>query len=622
MLVQFKKSLLNAESIVGTIIEAHDGLLAYLVNERRVRVFEMNTGKKCAINLDDYGGSSIASLRWGSNSDKPLLAILSKDSEVILTSIVSNHGSDELKVDTVSVLSFPEIGLAKDFSWSVNSSLSSLAVWGQSQEVFFVIVGANGVRTSFVSTKIKDIQEVKIINDFCFVCGHNMVESFTFGSSGYESCAFFVLENSESIDNVCALPMRDGRILLTAVSSIDDMIWFSEIRSTELIQLSSLKINHGSEYRRFRMKFDSETSTLLTFVPGEGITLVNLINLDQVHQPRFLELPAFDVDSSEPFDPIMDVFINEAGTANVVEETVDLCLIIYSGSAIRKHHVSCHISEIILAETATSISEDGESVVSLLDAAEVAGDERPASLPMSDSPIHLNSATGMSPAVIDLVRISIQREIRAAFADSIKTVMGDVIHEAISNAVEAAFKQISSDLMSLTRELISNAQASGSVITGQVSTSCDSAKVVDYMKESLALIASGKSGQALCRIVELGDKSQILKVCRLIEDPFSALDDSGYTVPFEALLAIFYALAVDIQDETQLKLDWMQELLIQIDLDDQSIIRKGTEFMATVNKVFSDLKALIREEGSSVDNIPLQKQAKTVMRLLRKFQMS
>ena len=182
------------------------------------------------------------------------------------------------------------------------------------------------------------------MGDWCYVCGGRLVEVFNVATGETEPAALYALESSASIDSTSALPMRDGRVLVAAVSSMEDTVCFSEVRAGELRELSSLKINHGNEYRRFRTKFDAETATLLLFVPGEGIGSVDLVNLDQVHQPRFLELPVLDAGAA---DPLMDVFVSEGGAARVAGETVKLCVIVYSGSAIKKHRLSCPFADVL-----------------------------------------------------------------------------------------------------------------------------------------------------------------------------------------------------------------------------------------------------------------------------------
>ena len=80
---------------------------------------------------------------------------------------------------------------------------------------------------------------------------------------------------------------------------------------------------------------------------------------------------------------------------------------------------------------------------------------------------------------------------------------------------------------------------------------------------------------------------------------------------------MFGLLSLDIDEDTEIKLDWLQEILIQIDYD--SILIASSRLAEQVDNLFVELKSLVND--SLVDG-NLQKKMKTVMRLLRKFQIS
>ena len=129
------------------------------------------------------------------------------------------------------------------------------------------------------------------------------------------------------------------------------------------------------------------------------------------------------------------------------------------------------------------------------------------------------------------------------------------------------------------------------------------------------LISQGELGLALRKSAEIGNYRLLLEVCRKFEDPFTALYEEQLMQ--ETLTQRFGLLSLDIDEDTEVKLDWLQEILIQIDLDSDLI--ENSKLSEQVDILFDELRSLVND--SLVDN-NLQKKMKTVMRLLRKFQMN
>lgn len=129
------------------------------------------------------------------------------------------------------------------------------------------------------------------------------------------------------------------------------------------------------------------------------------------------------------------------------------------------------------------------------------------------------------------------------------------------------------------------------------------------------LIEEGRSGEALVKAASVKDPRLLLEACRQLNDPFAALDREQLSQG--NLVAIFKLLSLDIDEDTELKLDWLQEVLIQIDLEEA--IGESSTLLKDIDTLLSDLKELVND--SLVDGA-LQKKMKTVMRLLRKFQIN
>ena len=117
VLVKFKKATLEGKGIPGGMIAVSGSYLAYLVNERKVRIFNLETGQKCSI---DRTVGVFVGLAWSDARGQPgetCLAVLAEDGEVTIGKISSESG-EELSFEVFLILSFPEIGRARAISWN------------------------------------------------------------------------------------------------------------------------------------------------------------------------------------------------------------------------------------------------------------------------------------------------------------------------------------------------------------------------------------------------------------------------------------------------------------------------------------------------------------------------
>jgi hypothetical protein len=185
----------------------------------------------------------------------------------------------------------------------------------------------------------------------------------------------------------------------------------------------------------------------------------------------------------------------------------------------------------------------------------------------------------------------------------------------LNSSIKAGFEQISDKLLSLTRNLINSVDGSMEDQFTEEFTLTSLSEPCDANQAVRNLISKGQLGNALRKCASDGNSRMILEVCQKFEDPFTALDDEQLSQ--ETLIQMFGLLSVNIDEDTEIKLDWLQEILIQIDFDSEAI--EMPQLSSQVDALFGDLKSLVND---SLVDVNLQKKMKTVMRLLRKFQMN
>lgn len=640
VLVQFKKT---APSI--PLLAAAGSLLVYGASERRLRMVDWMRGWKCS--LDRSQGSYVdVAFSEGQNSEDATLAILCEDGEVILGRVVSNEDAGELLFDAQAILSFPEIGRAAGLRWSKLSSSTGassgtsalingkkhLAVFGQSSsEVFFVHVHGLGpvisTKTSFISTRIKQIQEIACIGGLCFVAGDAGVEVFKW--NGASSC-FEATEFVQFGDDVA------GRSLIFECPALGIVI--GRIEGGSVIKFFSYREGDAQEISQLTLPdgvivdnvvFDAVNRVLLCY--SRGASEVHAIRIRKLQSPQLV--PA--------------AFIADAGVLKLVlaDENVDeeveggVCFFAYLNDCIVQHTIVLEeTSSAMVVETETEAETDEKVTTEAEIETEIEETQTESesetepeleletddfiseSMDVSSPKVSISTLeSSTSPAAVYINPEEIKAIVREAVKECVQESLSGIIHEALNASVQAGFGQIAHDLRVLIEELVRNvasttaAAANGSSQTLSVPAQLPPSPSIQDIR---ALISEGKSGEALIKAASANDSRLLLEACRQLDDPFTALDKEPLSQG--TLVTLFKMLSMDIDEDTELKLDWLQEVLIQIDMEEA--VGECPTLWKDIGVLLADLKELVGD--SFVDGNNLQKKMKTVMRLLRKFQMN
>lgn len=594
MLVQFKKASLDSKNVSGKIMASSGPFLAYILNERKIRILNILTGQKCSI---DRVQGSFVSLAWSDKHGQvgtSILAVLAEDGEVTLGRITpeeADNGKLGLSFEVTSILSFPEVGRARGMSWSSGDSTSKryLAIFGHSSsEVFFVHYSPNGLNTiksSFLSSAMSDIRNVSVFNDgSCWIIGQNGdVEKFQFIGSSFQSEFYFTVSCSTICD---ALVFEKASKFYLFVLDNKSLKLFS-ILEDKLSEINSLNITFNAS----EICFDLFSRFLLLI--GRGNQNVELISFQNFNSPKFIELPSLELNNnSVVLDAIFSDSIRENG-----EDTAQINILFYFSDSICNQELSYNFIQEINDVEITDLEPEFESgtVESALSTIE------------DDKQLPPLSTTSLSS---DPFNLSFYRdEIKGIIRESIKETLIEVVHDALSQGLQAGLSQLNKDISSLVRTLI---QSTESITFGSDSNQLPPSSNMQGVRN---LISEGKFGLALKKSVEIDNARLLLEICQKVSDPFSILDEEQFSQ--FTLSQLFRLLSLEIEEDTEVKLDWLQEILIQIDLD--TAIIESPNILDQVDTLFSQLKSLLND--SLVDG-NLQKKMKTVMRLLRKFQMN
>lgn len=583
--------------------------LAYLVNERKVRIFNTETGQKCSI---DRTNGVIVGLAWSDDLGQPgetFLAVLAEDGEITIGRISAEEVEEDdngLSFEVTSILSFPEVGRARAISWNRGGDIGGkkhLAVHGNSSsDVFFVHCSStiNG-KSSFINTSIQDIKNVSLMESgACWVSGRDgCIEMFQFSGSSYQP-TFSSKLDIKCLDSVKFIEYLDSTYCLTISENVLKIFLFNGY-DCDPIMVSSLEL--GIPVNEFI--YNEETKTLLLFSNGQSE--IQIVSLAKMSSPRLIISNNLNSKSSIVLDSIFN-----PKNCTRTGETVNISVLFYFSDSIccQDCTFELELEDSEFDETSQDESENSENEV--VEEEQIINEIVPFNLPQAQG----GEAKEEKKTSIDMDLL--RSEIKFIVREAVKESLTEVIHEALNAGIRAGFNQISEDLMNLTRNLIKSVEigteisASSDVVTNSNRNNTESNDEIYHVK---SLISQGQYGMALRKSAAIGNSRLLLEVCQKFEDPFSALDEEQLSQ--ETLTQMFGLLSLDIDEDTEVKLDWLQEILIQIDFD--SGIAESPKLCEQVDKLFEELKSLVND--SLVDG-NLQKKMKTVMRLLRKFQMN
>lgn len=573
--------------------------MAYLVNERKVRVFNTETGQKCSI---DRAHGIIVGLAWSDEigqRGETFLAVLAEDGEITIGKVSSDEADDddnELSFEVTSILSFPEVGRARAISWNQGGEIGGkkhLAVHGNaSSDVFFVHCSSviSG-KSSFINTSIQDIKSVCLMESgACWVVGRDgCMQRFEYSGSSYQLPTSLKLP-IKHLDAVKVFELSEVTFFITLSNNVLTIFSLNRFES-EITEISSIEL----EISVNELVFDNFTRTLLLFAHGQHDVI--LISLAKMKNPRIIPHNLNSRSSN-----VLDVIFNSKKCMKN-EGSVDFSVLFYFSDSI-----CCQGGSFELEFEGDSASSEYEEAESLPTENEESSNELTA-----DHIDHIvTSFTENQNNSVNIDLDSLKYEIKLMIRESIKETLTEVIHEALNSGIRAGFKQISEDLMELTKNLIKSVDTGTETHSPNVTVIENNNDLTFTIKN---LISQGQFGMALRKSAAAGNCRLLLEVCQKFEDPFAALDEEQFSQ--ETLTQMFGLLCLDIDEDTEVKLDWLQEILIQIDFD--SGIAESPQLSEQVDKLFDELKSLVND--SLVDG-NLQKKMKTVMRLLRKFQMN
>lgn len=563
--------------------------LAYLVNERKVRIFNTETDKKCLI---DRAQGVIAGLAWSNDSNQePLLAVLAEDGEVTIGKISldeSEEDENDLRFEVLSILSFPEIGRARGLCWNIGGFIGGkkhLAVYGSSSSDVFFIYCSNSanIKSSFFNSSIKEIKNVSVLeNGTCWVSGRDgCIERHVFSGNSYH-LDYSIKLPLKAIDCIKTIDISDTTYFLTLSENNLSIFTLNNLNGQPQ-EISNLELDIIAK----DLVFDVSTRSLLIFAHGQRD--IRIVSLYQMNSPRIMS-HKLNPNSSIILDVIFKTF-----DCSFDESIVNIGVLFYFSDSICSQYDSYIIENEEFIQNEAEESEPEESQR-----------EEQISKPQAPIDVYDYSSINMS---------TLNAEIKLMVREAIKESLTEVIHEAFNAGIRAGFNQLSEDLMNLTKKLLSSVE-SADIENGSPDVCATNSSASNDENQNIRnLIAQGKLGQAISKAASIGNSRLVLEVCQKFEDPFSALDEEQLSQ--ETLTQMFGLLSLDIDEDTEVKLDWLQEILIQIDFD--SGIAECPQLSEQVDSLFHELKSLVND--SLVDG-NLQKKMKTVMRLLRKFQMN
>lgn len=592
---------MEGKSVPGGMLAISGHFLAYLVNEKKVRIFNTETGQKCSI---DRTHGVIVGLAWSDSLGQPdetSLAVLAEDGEITIGKI-SAEGFEEdsgLSFEVTSILSFPEIGRARAITWNQGSEESvkkHLAVHGNMSSDVFFVHAFNG-KSSFVNTSIQEIKNVSLTkNGACWVSGRDgCVEKFNYSGNSYHK-SFSLKLAIKNVVSIKIIELEDSFYCLALSNSTFNIFLLNRLAEDEPTLISSLDLE--SSFNEF--VYNQSTRTLLLFSHGDRN--VQIVSLAKMSHPR---LTYHDLNSKSLI--ILDAIFNpkfcyQAG------ESVNYGILFYFADSICCQEGSYDF-EIEESEYEEAVQEETEIEADEFEPGEQNNQTvAPFDIPQTQLLDIVNDTSSLDMSVL-------RTEIKLIVREAVKEILTEAIHDALNAGIRAGFSQISEDLMSLTCNLIKSVES----VTGSNSIT-DTTKIskIDTdseIQEVRNCISQGHFGSALRKAATFGNSRLLLEVCQKFEDPFNALDEEQLAQ--ETLMQMFGLLSFDIDEDTEVKLDWLQEILIQIDFD--SGIIDSSKLREQVDGLFIELKSLVND--SLVDG-NLQKKMKTVMRLLRKFQMN
>jgi hypothetical protein len=574
--------------------------LAYLVNEKKVRVFNSETGQKCSF---DRAQGIIVGLAWSDDSGQiggTYLGILAEDGEITLGRIVSDileEGDSGIAFEVTSILSFPEIGRARSICWNQGSEIGGkkhLAVYGSASSDVFFVHCSNSIscKSSFINASIQDIKNVSMMeNGACWVVGSDgSAEKFQYSGSSFQSSLSLKLPLND-INSVKIAEIAGLTYFIVVCNSVLS-VFASNTSGEAPIRVSSMDLNFNAK----ESIFDTNTQTLALFSNGQQE--IQIISLSKFSSPQ--NVPhSFNPASSIVLDAIFD-------SNNCKKEcnTTTCSVIFYYSDSICRHDTSFDLENFDFeSEGISSEAEFSEN------------EERMNNFQENVSPNVCEESTQSSSLISPIDLNTLKLDIKAYIREAVRESLSEVVHEALNSSIKAGFEQISDKLLSLTRNLINSVDGSMEDQFTEEFTLTSLSEPCDANQAVRNLISKGQLGNALRKCASDGNSRMILEVCQKFEDPFTALDDEQLSQ--ETLIQMFGLLSVNIDEDTEIKLDWLQEILIQIDFDSEAI--EMPQLSSQVDALFGDLKSLVND---SLVDVNLQKKMKTVMRLLRKFQMN
>lgn len=591
LLVQFKRAI----PVKRPLLAAGRGhLLAYGASERRLRIVECVSGGTALI--DRPAGDTFVDVAWSGRREghSVMLAVLFEDGEVLLGRVEAEGDGEELHYRAETSLSFPELGAAEGLAWSNNSTATTqeehLAAWSnESNEVFFVNTSNGTNSTLFISTQ-SPVRRVSIHGGRCFVSNQGGVEVFAWNGrefydarqalmlpSGSDSWVFSDVSDEESLkDNgVFCVSLEEAGGVIKFWAFVDGSKWLERSQLDLDFPVDSVVYHPGSQ-------------SLLLFQRGHQ--QVHLISLKRgLRAPKLVER-VFEAPSG-----VLKISLSPEGDC----DATDITMFAYLTDCIIEHSLA--VPEL---EDESEEEEEDEMPIDM-DFSTADDEESPVAVSLT-----VPSSIDSNPGAFDME--SLRLMIRETVEECVRDSLAEIIHEAINRSVQGGFEQISRDLSGIVGELIksvSMASNKSSVLAVPVLPQSPS------IQDIRGLIAEGRAGEALVKAASVKDPRLLLEACRQLDDPFAALDREQLSQA--NLVAIFKLLSLDVDEDTELKLDWLQEVLIQIDLEEA--VGESPTLLKDVDTLLGDLKGLV---GDSLVDGALQKKMKTVMRLLRKFQIN
>ncbi|KAJ3054615.1 enhancer of mRNA decapping 4 [Rhizophlyctis rosea] len=113
-------------------------------------------------------------------------------------------------------------------------------------------------------------------------------------------------------------------------------------------------------------------------------------------------------------------------------------------------------------------------------------------------------------------------------------------------------------------------------------------KAVDNTAEILGLTRNGKYEEAFTKSLSLADSAIVMQLCRQI-DPKSVFLSNRSLLSQPVILSLMHQISADLNTETSLKLQWLEDLMMNVNKRDPVIAQHTSRILPIVSKRLAEL---------------------------------